>query len=752
MTILLFEIPDMDCAEEVGALKHALAPTVGEENLSFDLLKRRLRVEIPVGSAVTSEEVERLVRTTGMRARPVGVGATRPLGFWGRHGHVLLCGLSGLLTVSGFLFHTSGHGFFDALAGSESAGHGYPPLPIALFAGACLAGAWFFLPKAWAALRRLRPDMNLLMVVAVTGAIVLGEWFEAATVSFLFSLALVLESWSVDRARHAIERLMDLAPARARVLQPDGSVAEIGIEAVEKGSTVRVRPGERFPLDGVVTRGATSVDQAPITGESIPVAKDVGDDVFAGTINQEGAVDFATSRRAEDTTLARIIQMVEDAQSRRAVIERWTERFARVYTPVMMLVALLVAVVPPLALGGSWGLWVYNALVVLVIACPCALVISTPVSIVAGLASAARAGVLIKGGVYLEAPAHLRVIALDKTGTLTLGKPSVERIEAREDHTAAQVLEAAASLEAQSGHPLARAIVAHAAEQGIRPEAVGGFREIRGKGAEGVVGGRDYWIGSQRLMAERGAGSEADHAATTVLEAAGYSVIALGRADHVCGLIAVADALRPDVARTVQAMREAGAEKVVMLTGDHEAAAARVAAASGVDDYRASLLPEEKVAAVEALRRDVGQVAMVGDGVNDAPAMAVSNLGIAMGAMGTDAAIEAADIALMSDDLAKIPWLLRHSRRTLGIIRQNIVLALGTKLVVMGFVVAGHATLWMAISADMGASLVVIFNALRLLRGRTGPAREGDVVPAGGGMPAPNLRPSCTVCADDPPS
>jgi len=552
--------------------------------------------------------------------------------------------------------------------------------------------------------------------------------------------------------------LMDLAPARARVVTAAGSTEDRAIGDVDPGSLLRVRPGERFPLDGVVKRGATSVDQAPITGESMPVAKEVGDEVFAGTINQEGAVDVETSRRAEDTTLARIIHMVEDAQSRRAVVERWTERFARVYTPIMMLVALLVAVVPPVLFGGDWTAWVYNALVVLVIACPCALVISTPVSIVAGLASAARAGVLIKGGVYLEAPAHIQVIALDKTGTLTVGRPSVQKVEAREDHTARQVLTVAAALEAQSGHPLARAILRHAEAEGIEAGAVEAFREIRGKGAEGTVDGLDYWIGSQRLMAERGAGSEDDHRATTALEDAGTSVVALGRADHVCGLISVADALRPGVREIVQAMRDAGARQVVMLTGDHEAAAARVAAEAGVDDVRAGLLPAEKVQAVEALRRDAGHVAMVGDGVNDAPAMAVSNLGIAMGAMGTDAAIEAADVALMSDDLTKIPWLLRHSRRTLGIIRQNIMLALGTKVVVMGFVLAGHATLWMAILADTGASLVVIFNALRLLRGKHGGASSVFVssVPVSpesdaprGGLPAPDIRSSCTTCTDD---
>ncbi len=748
MTTHVFTIPDMDCAEEVGALRRALGPVVGEESLSFDLLRRRLRVEVPEGGAISPAEIQRLVRTTGMRATQEHDAEERP-GFLARRGRALLCALSGLLLLLGFGVHAAVHGIQDAFVGGE--GHRFPVAVVLLYAGACLAGAWFFLPKALIALRRLRPDMNLLMIVAVVGAIVLGEWFEAAAVSFLFSFALLLESWSVNRARHAIERLLDLAPARARVLDEEGGSRDLDIDDVPVGSTVRVRPGERFPLDGVLVRGATSVDQAPITGESLPVAKDVGDEVFAGTINQEGAVEVETTRAAADTTLARIIHMVEEAQSRRAVVERWVERFARVYTPLMMLVAALVAVLPPLVLGAGWADWAYNALVVLVIACPCALVISTPVSIVAGLAAAARSGVLIKGGVYLEMPARLRAIARVKTGTLTVGRPRVQTIQARGDHTEAQVLASAAALEASSVHPLARAVVEYAAERGVEPEAVVGFREIRGMGAEGTVGGRLYWIGSQRLMEERGAGSADDHAAMSALEAGGHSVIALGREDHVCGLVAVSDALRPEAPAVVRALREQGIGRVVMLTGDHEGTASRIAADAGVDAYEASLLPEEKVRAIEELRRDVGAVAMVGDGVNDAPAMAASDLSIAMGAMGSDAAIEAADVALMSDDLTKIPWLVAHSRRTLAIVRENIVLALGTKLLVLGFVLAGYATLWMAITADMGTSLLVIFNALRLLRGRHGSApRDGARAEGAGGTRGPDLGTSCATCAAEP--
>jgi len=479
---------------------------------------------------------------------------------------------------------------------------------------------------------------------------------------------------------------------------------------------VLVRPGERIPLDGEILEGETAVDQSPITGESVPVAKAAGDEVFAGTINGDGAFEMRSTTLASETTLARIIALVEDAQARRAPSEQWVERFARVYTPAVLALAIALATIPPLLSGGGWGSWLYRALVMLVIACPCALVISTPVSIVAGLTLAARSGVLIKGGAYLEAPARWRALALDKTGTLTRGRPRVQRVIPLNGHSEEELLERAAGLEAESTHPLARAILAEAAKRGIETTAASGLTVLPGRGAEGTLGERVFWIGSHRLMEEKGAESEDTHRLALELEAAGHSLIAVGNQRHVCGLISVADEVRPEAAAALRALKALGVSPIVMLTGDNQRTAEAVAVTTGVDAVHAELLPQEKVDAVSALADELGQVAMVGDGVNDAPAMAASSCGVAMGAAGTDAALETADIALMSDDLSRLPWLVRHSRRTVAIVRQNIVFALAVKAAFMVLAVLGLATLWMAIAADMGASLLVIFNGLRLLR------------------------------------
>jgi Cd2+/Zn2+-exporting ATPase len=448
----------------------------------------------------------------------------------------------------------------------------------------------------------------------------------------------------------------------------------------------------------------------------MPVAKQEGDEVFAGTINEDGAIEFRATKSADDSTLARIIHMVEEAQSRRAQSEQWVESFARYYTPAMMLLALLIATAPPLIINAPWLQWIYQGLVILVIACPCALVISTPVSIVAGLSSAAHAGVLIKGGIYLEAPARLRVIVLDKTGTLTRGEPEVQEIVPLNGHSKRELLERAVALEAQNDHPLARAIRRKAEEEGVRAETAESSQAIRGKGAEGYINGRLFWIGSHRLLHEKAEESEELHNLALGLEDEGHSVIIVGNDQHVCGLISVADALRPEAAPAVKALKASGIEKVVMLTGDHEGTAQAVAESTGIDEYRAGLLPEDKANAVESMVAEYRHVAMIGDGINDAPAMATAGLAVAMGAAGADAAIETADIALMSDDLSKLAWLLRHSRRTLRIIRQNIIFAVGVKLLFIVLALAGAATLWMAIGADMGASLIVVFNGLRLLR------------------------------------
>lgn len=715
MDKLTLKIDGMCCAEEIATLKRALVGIVPEEALSFDLLNGRLSAE---GGEAVADSLIAAVNKTGMKAVRWSEHQARAeagTSFWSRQGRMVCAMLSAGAIAVGFVVHASIGGVHAAL--SDGAGGGVPALTYAAYILAMLSGGWFVFPKAWYAFRSLRPDMNLLMVVAVVGAGLIGEWFEAASVACLFAIALLLESWSVGRARKAIGALMDLTPARARFICPnDGDTEEKPVAQVPVGVTVLVRPGERIPLDGVVSKGTTTVNQAPITGESVPVAKGPGELVYAGTINEDGAIEFTATAGAEDTTVARIVRMVEEGQQRRAQAEQWVEKFARYYTPAMMLLALGIALVPPMLGSGAWLYWIYQALVMLVIACPCALVISTPVSIVAGLSCAARNGVLIKGGAYLEAPARLKVIALDKTGTLTQGKPEVQRIAPMNGHTEIELLERAAALEKESGHPLARAVLARATAAGLQPVAAENFQSLQGKGAQGLIGGRDFWIGSHNLMHEKGAETPEIHDMALAMEDAGHSVVAIGNADHVCGLISVGDAVRAESAASVRAMKAAGITQLVMLTGDNQGTAQAVAAQSGVDSFQAELLPEGKVAAVRALMKAHHHVAMVGDGVNDAPAMAEASLGIAMGAMGTDVAIETADIALMSDDLSKIAWLIRHSRRTLFVIQQNIAIALGFKLVFIVLAMTGMATLWMAIAADMGASLIVIFNGLRLLR------------------------------------
>ncbi|MBK9240785.1 MAG: heavy metal translocating P-type ATPase [Acidobacteria bacterium] len=717
--VLAFKVHGMDCAEEVAVLKQVVGPLVGgEDRLAFDILNAKMIVTTrPHGPAEAA--ITRAVASTGMRAEPWqerGAVAAEST-FWERRGHATLSAASGLLLVGGFLTHVAMAGNVEQALGSEGLGlsHDVPLLVQILYGAAILAGSWFVAPKAWYAVRRLRPDMNLLMTVAVIGAVAIGEWFEAATVSFLFGVSLALEAWSVGRARRAIEALMELAPPMARLLT-NGVPNEVSPDVVAVGSLLLVKPGEKIPLDGLVVRGTSDVNQAPITGESVPVPKSAGATVFAGTINGDGALELETTKRANDSTLAHIISMVGAASSRRAPSEQWVERFARVYTPAVFGIAVLVLVVPPVAFGGAWPEWLYRALVFLVIGCPCALVISTPVSVVAGLAAAARNGVLVKGGAYLEVPARLRAIALDKTGTLTRGQPEVQEVVALSGHTETELLQRAAGLESHSEHPLAKAILAFAKARGVQPFLVEDFSILQGKGATGRLDGVEYWVGSHRYLEERGQETPEIHSRLEAMSGAGRSVVVVGDATHVCGLIAIADAVRPEARAIIAALRDAGIEHVVMLTGDNQATANAIAAQTGVTEVRAELLPADKVSAVEDLVNQCGSVAMVGDGVNDAPAMARATLGVAMGVAGSDAAIETADVALMSDDLSKLPWLITHSRRTLRIIRQNIGLSLAVKAIFAVLTFAGAASLWAAIAADMGVSLLVIFNALRLLR------------------------------------
>lgn len=713
-----FRVFGMDCAEEVAILKRELAPLAGgADKLAFDILNGKMTVRADAARLPARKIVEAVART-GMRAeewREIQPGAAQT-GLWQRRGRTIMTAVSGLATTAGFIVHVSLAGGVLAALGSEGMGQAEAVVPISarvLYLLGVVTGAWYILPKAWYSLRRFRPDMNLLMTIAVLGAIAIGEWFEAATVAFLFSLSLTLEAWSVGRARRAVEALLAIAPPTVRVLE-NGREQEVQAVDVLVGTRFLVKPGDRVPLDGVVVRGATEIDQAPITGESVPVSKDVGSQVFAGTINGSGSLEVESTRLAGETTLAQIIRMVGEAQSKRAPSEQWVDRFAQIYTPAVLAAAIAIAVFPSLFLGG-WAEWFYRSLVLLVIGCPCALVISTPVSVVASLAAAAKNGVLIKGGVHVETPARLRAIALDKTGTLTRGEPEVTDVVALNGHTPEEVMSRAAALEAHSDHPLARAIVAYAQSRSIAAEPADEFRAVHGKGGVGRFNGREYWLGSHRYLEERGQETPEVHERLQAMSSAGSTVVVIGTDDHVCGFVALADAVRPEAAAAIAQIRSAGVKHVIMLTGDNRGTAAAIARQTNVDEVHAELLPADKVEAVEELVRRYQSVAMIGDGVNDAPAMGRATLGIAMGVAGTDAAVEAGDVALMSDDLLKVPWLIQHSRRTLRIIRQNVTVSLGVKAVFVILTFAGHASLWAAIAADMGVSLLVIANALRLL-------------------------------------
>ncbi len=714
---LHFQIMGMDCAEEVAVLRRSVGPVVGgEDRLSFDVLSGRMTVAAG-DQPVDVDAVLAAVSATGMQAErwtgQSGTASTVSTSAW-RQG-LLWTSLSGGFLLLGLLVRLG-------VALETFAG---PILEITirgLYGLAIVCGLRLVAPKAWRAARGLRPDMNLLMTVAVLGAIVIGEYLEGASVAFLFALSNALESWSIRRAHRAISALMDLAPPTARVRDREGTEKELPIEEVAAGSRIVVNPGNRIPLDGVVMAGRSDVNQSPITGESMPVEKQSGDTVFAGTVNGNGALEIETTKPADETTLAHIARMIDEAQSRRSPSERWVDRFARIYTPAVMGVALLVFLVPPLALGQTWSVWFYRSLVLLVIACPCALVISTPVSVVAALTAAARQGVLIKGGVFLEAISHVRAFAFDKTGTLTEGKPRVHTVISLNGHTETELLERVTALEARSDHPLAKAILDHARQLGVSIRPAADYQEIPGEGASGSWNGETYWLGSARLMAERGQETAERRERIAELAAQGQTVVVVGSARHVCGLLGLADTVRHTSRSALNELRALGVEHLEMLTGDSRATGTAIGRSVGVDEIRAELLPAEKVDAVEALVERFGSAAMVGDGVNDAPALATATVGIAMGVAGSDAAIETADIALMSNDLSKLPWTVRLSRRTVGVIQQNIAFALAVKAAFVILTFFGLATLWGAIAADMGTSLLVIFNGMRLLRERQGGA------------------------------
>jgi len=576
---------------------------------------------------------------------------------------------------------------------------------------AVICGMWYVLPRVLRSFHTFTFDMHLLMGIAVLGALILHQWSEAATVAFLFSLSLVLESWSVQRADHAMTALMTLAPQNAYVVQP--LRGHLPVEDVVIGNIILVRPGEKVPLDGQVVQGTSWVDESMLTGESKPIFKQAGDRLFAGTLNHEGTLECCVTTTTDTTRLARIRTLVIEARQQRSGSELWVDSFAKVYTPIMLCFSILTALIPPLFLGQPWIEWLYRGLVVLVIACPCALVIATPVAIVSGITLAASRGILIKRGIFLEEIGRIKALAFDKTGTLTYGKPVVQRIIPFHGHTEQELMERAVALEQNSTHPLARAILNYGIPASM--ERATHFQEIKGKGAQAIYKGRLFWIGSHRFMHEVGQETPEMHQLVCQLEDAGHSVVALGNEDHVCGVISIADAPREGLYDILQQLKAAGVEKLVMLTGDNAPTAQALAQVLGIESM-SELLPEDKMHAVMYLKNTWKKVGMVGDGVNDAPAMAIATLAIAMGGQSSDVALETSDITLMKDDLRQLPWLMHYSRRVLRVVKQNITFALSLKLLFVMLALSQLATLWMAIAADTGATLLVIFNALRLLK------------------------------------
>lgn len=695
-----FRIPTMDCPTEEGEIRQALSAVPGIRRLNFQLSARTLAID---ATADVLPKALAAIRKAGFDPQPVSppnssaavVVADENAGFRRPVAALLLAIAAESVSYfapSTLVFELSGMG---------------------LAAGAiALAGVSTY-RKGISAVRQGRLNMNALMAVAVTGAFLIGQWPEAAMVMALYAIAELIEARSVDRARNAIKKLLDLAPDTAEIREADGSWRTVPASEIPMDATVRVKPGARIPLDGIVTAGSSAVNQAPVTGESLPVDKVVGDNLFAGTINETGMLEFRVTAAAGNTTLARIIHAVEQAQSERAPTQQFVDRFAAIYTPVIFALAIAVAILGPLLADWTWLQAIYKALVLLVIGCPCALVLATPVTVVSGLAAAARRGILIKGGVYLENAHRIKAIALDKTGTITEGKPRLVDIDllptaGDREH----VLRWGAELAAHSDHPVSRAIAEGVTQ---RNGGLTEFMALAGRGIQARIDGQTLILGNHRLIEERGLCSADIEERLARQEVQGRTVTILASERQVLAIFAVADTIKQSSRDALVQLHAAGVTSA-MLTGDNVTTAKTIATQAGIDDARGNLLPADKLAAIEDLRARYGYTAMTGDGINDAPALARADIGIAMGAAGTDIAMEAADVVIMNDDLRRIPELIRISRQTRAVLWQNIALALGIKAVFLILAIFGSATMWMAVFADMGASLIVVFNGLRLLR------------------------------------
>jgi len=689
-----FRVEGMDCAACAKTVEKVICALADVNSARVSFGTGMLVVDGDAPDAAVTAAVGR----AGYRARPAEQRVQGPqVAFWRRDARALSTTASAVLLLV-------------AVTASLLGAPRVVAEPLYLLAMA--VGGWSIARASFAALRRRSLDMNVLMTLAGIGAVAIGAYGEGAWVVVLFAVGTTLESFALQRSRHSMEALLELAPAHARVVS-GGQERTVAVEDVAVGMDFVMRPGERVALDGVVRSGASSVDESPITGESVPVDKQPGDDVFAGTLNTHGALVVRATKVADESTLSRVAALVEQAQGSRAPSERFTDRFARIYTPLVFAAAMVLAVLPPLFFGGDTGTWLYRALALLIVACPCSLVISVPVAVVSAVGGAARRGILIKGGQALEDLAAAQVVAVDKTGTLTLGLPQLQSVVTLDSNGKDEALTLIAGVEQRSEHPLGAALVRAARQRGLLSTNVEAFRSLPGRGAQATVNGRVLWAGGPRLISERTGALPPE---LGDLHERGETAIALGEADRVLALFGLADQPRPEATGVAATLRQTGINRLVMLTGDSEPVARAIAARTGVTEWRAGLLPEDKLTAVEELERDNGAVAMVGDGVNDAPALAAARVGIAMGAAGSDIALQSADVALMSDRLDRLPEALSLARRAMSVMRFNVIASLVVKGVFVLLAPFGLVTLILAVAADMGMSLLVTLNALRLLR------------------------------------
>jgi len=697
-------IAKMDCPNEEKLIRSQLNALAGVDTLEFNLIQK----ELIISHSIEISAIQKILKNIGMDANIKDDSFTQNnlnlLQTNVKYKDWIVLGISGVLAISSEIFS-----YLTQVENSY--------LVVSLALASILISGRDVVIKGLRAIRYFTLNMNFLMTIAIIGAALIGEWPEAAMVTVLFALAEMIESYSLDKARYAIRQLMEITPEVASVKNAEGGWSEMPISKVQLNDILLVKPGERIALDGTLVRGNSSINQAPITGESLPVEKQVGDKVFAGSINERGSFEFKVTTHINDTLVAKIIRAVQLAQSERAPTQRFVDQFAKYYTPLMVVLALLVAICPPLLLNQPFYPWLYKALILLVIACPCALVISTPVTIVSGLAAAAKLGILIKGGTYLERGHQLKAVALDKTGTLTHGKPLVTDISLTAELSENKILLIAASFESHSEHPMAEAVIQKWKQLNAQESllSVTHFEAIPGRGLTGSIQNVQYFLGNHKLAEEKGVCGPHIESVLGQLEKQGKTTIVLGTESNVLAILAVTDTIRETSIEALQDLHKLGI-KTIMITGDNPTTAGIIAQSVGIDEVKASLLPQDKLSAIDLLLIKYGYVGMVGDGINDAPALAKASIGFAMGNTGTDVALETADIALMEDNLNKLPLFIRLSRSTWKKLVQNITLSIGIKAVFLVLALLGMASLWMAIFADMGASLIVVMNGLSLLR------------------------------------